>query len=259
MPLSIEPQITAKRRVVTTEFERYEIKFWVSEPEAERVIAAVQPWMDRDPWSRGKIAQNVSLYLDTRHLSFWESHVSAAPSREKLRIRGYGDPPTGEAFFEVKRKVKAVTLKTRARLPVERVHDALRGRPVRTYPEEQRHLDEFLWIARMRRAEPVVLVAGYREGFVARGSEDTRMTIDRDLRYQPMTRATLAFDPTRWRRIPGPHSERTAFGRPYCLIEMKFGNVVSRFLADIVSRFGLRREAYSKYVMAIAALTGKVP
>lgn len=58
---------------------------------------------------------------------FLDLHTQKAPDRSKLRIRAYGSPPSGPAFFEVKRKVKRVTFKDRAVVPMEALPALLNG------------------------------------------------------------------------------------------------------------------------------------
>src|SRR5207248_3941073 len=88
--------------------------------------------------------------LDTRGLMCFSNHIENVPSRWKLRVRAYGDPPAGAAFFEVKYKLKSIGLKKRATIPLFRAADVLQGRrpPTLVRAEERHNLDAFIFLQR---------------------------------------------------------------------------------------------------------------
>lgn len=261
-----EPQRTttprvARRQVLAykTSFQRTEVKYWVTEAVAQRIAAFANPYLELDPFSRAGVrTRNVSLYLDTRGLVCLHSHLLGAPDRWKLRVRAYGEPPTGSAFFEVKRKLKSITMKTRATLPVSAVAGVLTGRhvPVPAAPDEKKNLDAFVFLQRLHRVEPQVVVAAYREAFVSRLRDDVRMTIDREIVYQPAYGPELVTRPHAWVTVPGPDEGRTWYGKRRALIELKFRGPAPVWMAEMVSGFGLKQEAFSKYVAAMTHLRG---
>ncbi len=214
-----EPALLTKPRLVLgeaagyrTTFERAELKYWVTERLADRIAEFAQPYLQLDPFSRtGRKTRNISLYLDTRGLVCLEDHVSGALDRWKLRVRTYGEDPSGVAFFEVKRKIKSITLKTRATLPVSAVADLLTGRrvPVPANVAERKHLDRFVFLQRLHRVEPQVLIAAHRQAFVSRRGDDVRMTIDREIVYQPARGPTLVPRSRAWVTVPGPDEGRS--------------------------------------------------
>lgn len=255
----IEP--SARAAVIRTTFERFELKYWVTEAVAERLIAFSTPYLEPDPWTRkGQRTRNVSLYLDTRGLVCLTSHVEGALDRWKVRVRAYGEPPAGSAFFEVKRKAKGITLKKRATLPVSAVRAVLTGgsAPPPLRPDERRHLEEFVYFQRLHRLQPQVLVAAYRDPFVARQrGEDVRMTIDREIVYQPARGPELNPDPRAWISVPGVDEGRDWYGKRRALVEMKFRGAPPAWMREAVMRFDLRQQAFSKYVAAMLHLRAR--
>ena len=250
-------------RAIRTTLERFELKYWVTEPVADAIVAFAAPYLEVDPFSTaGGSTRAVSLYLDRRGLHFLEQHVSGAPDRSKLRVRAYGDPPDPDAaaFFEVKRKVKSVTLKKRATLRVADVRHVLRtGYPRAriTKSDERKHLDDFIFLQRMHRAEPQVLVAAYREAFQSRiTGDDVRMTIDREIVYQPARGPEIQPRPRAWVSVPGPDEGKIWYGKRRALIELKFRGSPPRWMCELVARLGLRQEAFSKYVSAMIHMRG---
>jgi hypothetical protein len=241
---------------IRTEFERFELKYWIDERTATQVQRACAPHVSCDPFTRSKeLQRNVSLYLDTPLLRFYEAHVGAAEDRFKLRVRSYGDPASPVSFLEVKRKRKTVTLKTRAGVATDDVSRALGGRAdVRLRaPSDRRNLDMFLFLAARFRVEPKVVTGCYREAFASRNRwEDARVTFDREVSYQPARGARLDLPRDRWIPLgPTPH---TYFGARMVMLELKFRGAPPWWMTELVTNLGLKRTAFSKYTSAIEHL-----
>lgn len=258
--------------VIRTTFERFELKYWVTSLVADRIVHFSRPYLEHDPFSRsGKTTRNVSLYLDSRGYHFHAVHTSGAPARIKIRVRTYGDPPQspvrpGEsggrvAFFETKRKIKSVTLKARATLPIEHVSAVLDGSIDLSLckPSDRPHLETFLFLSAVHRAEPKVLVASRREAFVSRvRGHDVRMTIDREIAYQPAHGRELVADPRRWIPLDGLRGRRPPYGVSRALVELKFLGAAPSWMVEMVARLDMRRESFSKYIAAIDHLRGRL-
>jgi hypothetical protein len=241
-------------RAVRTTFERFELKYWMTEQVASRVLEFATPYIVRDENGLSPAAQrNVTLYLDTWGFRFYRMHELLAPDRFKLRVRSYGDPIGPSAFFEIKHKRKTITMKERAEVPLAQVPYVLGGQTDHLPEAVVPRLEPFMRLMTVHRASPKVLVACQREAFESRISgEDVRLTFDRDLVYQPTLRPDLGYDRRAWRVI-GDGDSRPSFGRQRVLLELKFG-VCPRWLVELVSRFDLKREAFSKYMAAIALM-----
>jgi VTC domain len=256
------PKPVASSLAIRTTFERFELKYWVTEPLAQRVLQFAAPYLKRDPYSTTYDAQrNTTLYLDTRGFQFAENHELLSPDRSKLRIRVYGIPLGKLAFFEVKRKVKTITLKERFALPVPEVTNVLGRRPVTcTVPEDaHRTLSDFTFQMLLHRAVPKLYVACHREAFESLiPGEDVRLTVDRELVYQTAYNANFAVDERAWKDINEGDDTRPAFGRRRCMLELKFDGSPPRWMTELVRHFNLQREAYSKYTTAATQLRGRI-
>ena len=249
------------RDAVRTTFERFELKFWIAEPVAQRISKFVEPYVKRDTHNPTWESQrNTSLYLDTRGYRFYENHLALQPNRSKLRIRVYGRPFGPLAFFEVKRKVKSITMKDRFVLPIEEVPNVLeRRRPKCSMsPDAERTFGEFMFQMSVHRAEPKIFVACYRQAFDSKlPGEDVRVTIDRELVYQPATGNRFAPDDRRWIPIQEGDDARPALGRRRAILELKFDGRAPPWVVDLVRCFDLTREAFSKYTTAVQQLRGR--
>jgi hypothetical protein len=262
-PGSVAPASPAVRgrETIRTTFERFELKFWIAEPVAQRIEKFVEPYMRRDTHNLDWESQrNTSLYLDTRGYRFYENHLALLPNRSKLRIRVYGRPFGPLAFFEVKRKVKVITMKDRFVLPIEDVPNVLgRRRPSCPIPPDaERTFGEFMFQMSVHRAEPKIFVACYRQAFDSKiPGEDVRVTIDRELVYQPATGNRFEPDDRRWVPIQEGDDARPALGRRRAILELKFDGRAPPWVVDLVRCFDLTREAFSKYTTAVQQLRGR--
>ena len=247
---------------IRTVFERFELKYWVTEPLAQRILEFALPYLKRDAHATTREAQrNTTLYLDTRAFRFCESHMNLSPDRSKLRIRAYGRPYSKLAFFEVKRKVKTITMKERVALPIAEVENVLSRRPVNCEVSEaaRRTLGDFVLQMCLHRAEPKLFVACFREAFESRvPGEDVRMTIDRDLVYQHSQGFGFTPNEHRWVDIHEGDDSRTAYGQRRAMLELKFNGTPPRWMVELVRHFNLQREAFSKYTTAALQLRGRL-
>ena len=260
-PRNVAPASASASQAIRTVFQRFELKYWVTEPLAQRVLAFAEPYLQRDVHALTKDDQrNTTLYLDTRGFQFCENHMLLSPDRSKLRIRVYGQPLGKLAFFEVKRKVKTITLKERFALPIAEVERVLSRRPIECEISEaaRRTLGDFVFQMCLHRAVPKVFVSCFREAFESRISgEDVRLTVDRDLMYQPSD--GFGFKPLERRYVPIHEGDdtRPSHGKRRAMLELKFNGSPPRWMTELVRHFNLQREAFSKYTTAALQLRGR--
>jgi len=241
--------------------QRFELKYWIPDRLAERVLAFAAPYVERDAHSATRASQrNTTLYLDSRGFHFFESHEALAPDRAKLRIRAYGQPLGALGFLEVKRKLKSGTHKSRCSLPLAQVENVLGGRRLSCcLPEDTRPaFGDFMFRMHVHRAQPQLYIGCFREAFESRiPGEDVRLTIDRELVYQAASGARFDPDPARWLALRDAGDARPVFGRRPAMLELKFDGSAPRWMVELVRCFNLQREAYSKYVAAVRQLRGR--
>jgi hypothetical protein len=239
--------------------DRFELKYWVPEELTAQALEYGKPYLILDPESqkRGLLHQcSTSIYLESPDLHSFRSHVDGAPDRFKLRVRAYGDPPAGMAFFEIKRKLDSRGVKTRAAVPVEFVKDILEGNydrlPDTMKASAKKNLEAFLAAQLRIQAEPLVLVRAYRESYCsADPHEEVRMTFDRRICYQPARGASFDCDPDGW--IPINGEDQHGQQGPHALIELKFAKLPPIWMRRLVEQMGLLRVGFSKYCSAVRA------
>lgn len=237
--------------------DRFELKYWVPEALTQAALEYGRPYLILDPEisKRGLQHQcSTSLYLETPDLASFRTHVDGAPDRFKLRVRAYGDPPTGMAFFEIKRKLDSRGVKTRAAVPLESVQRYLEGTydrlPDSMKPSARRNLESFLYAQLSSQAQPFLLVRAFRESYCsADPREEVRMTFDRRICYQPARGATFDHDPDGW--IPINGEEEHGQQGEHTLIEMKFAKLPPAWMKRVIQQLGLARVSFSKYCAAV--------
>lgn len=236
-------------------FERFELKYWVDEKTAQAAIRFAKPYLVPDPFGDERHRQrNTTLYLETPDRDFMRLHQEKATDRFKLRIRKYGDPPAGPAFFEIKRKVKNVIVKQRALVPGQDMCRLVEGDflslPWLPRVDHRHNLETFLYLMLLHRATPAVFVSCVREAYVAPDpEEDTRLTVDRDTVFQPARRTDFACDPTAWTAVSGAEWRADSSGG--VIVELKFRGTAPWWMQELAQRLALEREGYSKYLSAM--------
>jgi len=169
--------------------------------------------------------------------------------RFKLRVRRYEDDPRSPTFFEIKKRLNNIVMKDRALLDSETAGSLLdmqRVGPARIAPgmtadNEHPVVSNFLRLARMIDARPVLGVRYLREAYESRGVDPVRITFDSNLEYAVL-RSGYAYDEKlRWRRtrIEG------------VILEIKFTNRFPGWLSALARTFELDRRPVPKYVMSL--------
>lgn len=185
-----------------------------------------------------------SVYFDTENLDSYKLAATGRRNRYKIRTRSYVD--TGDTFLEVKTEgARAVTVKER--IPYPSCDRAYLNAAGRDYVEESlRGMIEVPATA----FEPILTTAYRRTTVLLPVSEnnpvDSRMTIDTNLTWTPMSERALA------------HNSQYEVGTPYTaagmvIIETKSGSAPS--VADKhLWRAGIRPSKISKFATGMAAL-----
>lgn len=233
---------------IVQSFERFEFKFWAPQERVSQVLTLLDGVMQEDEVAKqsGTSQVNTSLYLDSRRFVFLEQHLAGLADRIKLRVRYYGLAPKGPCFFEIKRRQNMVVMKQRAVVTLDQTR-ALLGDLTRPAPAEHADnvaLQHFQYLALRCQAEPKLLVRAQRAAYRSVDpAVDVRLTIDRDVQWQPPPRADpLTPNPDSWRAVSGNE------GR--ALVEVKFREARPWWLGVLARQLAPWRVSFSKYVAA---------
>jgi len=241
--------------VDTLHFERYEYKYFVPEPLTSDVRRFIRPYVVADEHARRAAAGRYTiynLYLDTPRFDLYDACVGGALDRFKLRIRWYDEAARGPFFFEVKRKIRQVVRKDRARVSFDELAAIARGDvPVLAYGRARDNLAAFLDRVALHGAEPCVLTRYTREAYESVFADYARLTFDRSMAFQPARGWRLPGDPRGWMYTDAARDTEAVRGAT--MIELKFTRAFPRWMSDLVAEFGLERVGYSKYIASVRA------
>ncbi|MBN1511509.1 MAG: polyphosphate polymerase domain-containing protein [Phycisphaerae bacterium] len=222
---------------------RYELKYRITEAQAVMIAEHIRPYMRPDRHSATGEYSLVSLYLDSADLRLYRETRCQVKNRYKLRIRSYSSDPDAPCFFEIKRRINRVGVKSRARVPREAVVPLLADaiRPCRVSCREPDVLEQFLYYRQLLHAAPVVELRYLREAFESRFDDDVRVTFDRHLRCRVTHAPELGHNGCGWHQPP----ERGV------VLEIKFTHGYPLWISRMLHAFGLRLASNSKYMRAI--------
>ena len=228
---------------------RMELKYCVPAPVSECVLDVARTHLVPDVLSLGPRQRVTSLYLDTPQLMFLRWHRDRAGDRFKLRIRRYGEEPAPTLYAELKRKTGSVVRKHRAAFPANALHTILEGSGVpdsAASPQDAKNLREFAYRRWVSGATPRMLVTCVREP-MRDPDDETAVTVDRDLQYQPTRHADLLGDACAWQPIP----LSCASGPATALVELKYGVRPPAWMDALIVQLAPWRVSFSKYVAAM--------
>jgi len=227
---------------------RHEMKYLVSEAKAAAIAQFIRPYVQPDRYSklqRGGSYPVVSLYLDSDNLQLCRESLTGQKNRFKLRIRSYTDELDYPRFFEIKRRVNNVIIKSRAQVSDRDVPTLLAGSPLppQDYTTDEEALNQFQLYIKCIDAKPVVLVRYMRQAFEGDSETRVRVTFDRELCYK-MTRAPQV-------RLEGTGWQRSSLTMGKVILEIKFTDRYPSWLTQMVKYFDLQQESISKYATSI--------
>ncbi|OHB65100.1 MAG: hypothetical protein A2Y77_00420 [Planctomycetes bacterium RBG_13_62_9] len=227
---------------------RFELKYLITEIEAVVMERYIRPFLPPDKYSklqRGGQYPIVSLYLDSPDLQLCRESLTGQKNRFKLRIRSYTDDPEYPRFFEIKRRINRVIMKSRARVTDRDVPILLGGRslPPQGYTTDEAALHQFqLYVANIC-AGPMILIRYMREAFESTSENRVRVTFDRALCYKVTDEPQV--------RLGGPGWQRNALTEGNVILEIKFTGTYPAWLIRLVRDFGLDARSISKFATSM--------
>lgn len=234
---------------------RFELKYVIDEQRARAVREYARGYVEPDEHVQDLRTCSYpihSLYLDSSTLSLYRQTVQGLKNRFKLRIRFYDDAPAHPAFLEIKRRLNDAIRKERAAISREGVHRLLKGRPLDPsdlIPANGNGcvagaLERFCHLVHELGAQPAAYVSYVREAYVSPGSDQLRVTFDRQIR-------AATFD---WRTGLESPVTGVAANVHGVVLELKFVDRFPHWMRDLVWAFDLQRRSMAKYVHCVEAL-----
>ena len=241
-----------EQRGAKTEFHRYELKFRLPVELIPDIKRCVLPYVTPDPHAAHKPDHTYtvrSIYYDSDDLIFYHEKLDSVKVRKKLRIRGYNRPEDeAPIFFEIKRKYGRRGYKERLSMPIGQLLPALNGvdEAIADLPFLSRKvIERFRYNILRKKLSPVVLVTYEREPLIGIDDLRLRVTFDQNIRSLIDPRLDQLFDEKNLRQFEDRHF----------VLELKFDDLMPRWMAELMRDFDLRSHSYSKYCHGIDAWT----
>lgn len=234
-------------------FKRYEKKFLVSDVQAKRLIDRLltERGMVLDKYCRdGNVYGIYNLYFDDEENSVINTSLMRPKFKEKLRLRGYSIPETGEetVFLELKRKIRGIVTKRRAILPYSAamafVCDGVR--PKTDDYSVNRMLNEIEYFLKHKKVSPKVFISYERLAMTDRLAPTLRITFDSNIltrRYDVDLAKGAGGEP-----LLAPNEQ---------VMEIKFTNAPPKWLCDILTEEKVFMTHFSKYGNEYSRLRGR--
>lgn len=227
---------------------RYELKYLISEAKGAAIDRYIRSFLEYDRYSklqRGGMYPIVSLYVDSPDMQLCKETLTGLKNRFKLRIRSYTDEPEYPRFFEIKRRINRVILKSRARVTDQDVPLLLAGRllPPQGYSTDEAALNQFQLYMAMINAGPKVLIRYTRQAFENTDENRVRVTFDRDLCYKITEEPKV--------RLSGSGWQRNSLTNGGVVLEIKFTGTYPAWLARMAALFDLHARSVSKFATSI--------
>jgi len=227
---------------------RYEMKYLIDEIKAAGVVQYIRPFLPPDRYSklqREGMYPMVSLYIDSPDLQLCRESLTGQKNRFKLRIRSYTDEPEYPRFFEIKRRINTVIMKSRARVTDADVPLLLAGRslPPQGYSTDEQALHQFQLYMTSIQAGPLVLVRYMRQAFEGTGENRVRVTFDRELCYKVTDEPYV--------RLGGSGWQHHTFTVAHTILEIKFTGRYPAWLSRLVEDFELDVMPISKFATSV--------
>ena len=235
--------------------ERREFKYLVSNDEAKRMVEYLNGICELDSYAGPKGSYSIrSLYLDTDRYHLYQANNVEKLRRFKARIRSYPQG-NGNVWLEIKERHGDTIRKTRVRVAAKFWRHLVEEPGVFSSSDfsepDGALIERFLWHVQSYHLRPKALVEYDREAYVSLLDDYARVTFDRGIRCQLQDDWSLDASEGRWRVVD--HPRRVWALEPLCVLELKFGARVPRWMTVFVQNFEVIRYSFSKYCYSIDA------
>ncbi|MHC4575120.1 MAG: VTC domain-containing protein [Planctomycetota bacterium] len=225
---------------------RYELKYRISESKARAIERFIKPYLHLDHYCKLQPAGAypiVTLYLDSVDMRLCRQTLEGNKNRFKLRIRSYTNDVNYPRFFEIKRRMNAIIIKTRARVMHQDVANLLSrlSVPSEKFETDEHVLQQFQLYMKSVNAGPVMRVRYVRRAYEGDTENRVRVTFDRELAFKVSREPEVTLDGRDWQR----------YASNGAILEIKFTARYPAWLSQMARCFNLRQESISKYVTSV--------
>lgn len=214
-------------------FQRYELKFLLSEDQKERLLTYFPCYMRPDPYGLTTIR---NLYYDSDHYRLIRRSIEKPVYKEKLGVRRYGDiTPDSQVFVELKKKYKKVVYKRRLSLTEREATAWLPG--IIPPPDQSQIACEISYVLRYYESlHPVAFLSYDRCAYFGKEDATFRITFDKNIvcRQSDLSLTSAVYG-------------ACLLPKGQVLMEMKSMGAIPLWLVHFLSEEKLYQTSFSKY------------
>ena len=223
-----------------TVFERYELKYLLTEAQKQKIFAAMEAFMQPDRYGWTTIR---NLYYDTDNCLLIRRSVEKPVYKEKLRIRSYSQATADDTVFvELKKKYKSVVYKRR--IPMQN-KDAIKWLAGEYHPDDPTQIAEEIdyFLSFYGALAPKVFLSYRRQAYYAKDGSDFRITFDDQILCR-QTDLSLQSDVYGTEILPAGQ----------VLMEIKCSGGIPLWMTKVLSEEKIYKTSFSKYGTAYKTL-----
>ena len=214
-------------------FERYELKYLVSQKQKEEILEVMSQYMNLDEYGKHTIR---NIYFDTPSYRLIRDSLGKPIYKEKLRLRSYA--PTREnspVFIELKKKYQSIVYKRRICVLEKEAMDYLcQGKPLSNPNQVSKEIDYFKDF--YENLIPRMFLSYEREAYACLDDTDFRVTFDQNIL---------------WRRSELDLKEgvygNSLLPQRYSLMEVKTPGSIPLWMVAILTKEKVYKTSFSKY------------
>jgi len=214
-------------------FKRKEKKYKLSRQQMEAFLSVLEKYMIKDKYGVHTIR---NLYLDTEDYALIRRSMEKPIYKEKIRLRGYGEPDAdSRVFLELKKKYKGVVYKRRVKMSLNEAEEYLESR--KTEHKDTQVMKEIEYFMDYYQSPtPKAYVAYERVAYFSEEDDNLRVTFDTDIRGRFVS-LTLDCDAGCEEILP----------KGYCIMEIKTVGAMPAWMVETLSKLKIYPSSFSKY------------
>jgi VTC domain len=224
-------------------FNRFEFKYVMPFQSAMEFVSQISDKMKLDTHAGPDGAYKInSLYYDSESLDFFWEKIEGIKVRRKLRIRTYGTDKPTDAFIEIKQRIDKTVQKMRVKLKYQQALEILENK--NSGEIKDKILDQALYLVDHYALKPQAVISYDRYPFMGIYDQGLRITVDTNLRCQS----------DRTDEINSREFSPYFLPPEFSILEIKFNDVVPRWLVNHIGYFQCNLRRISKYCEGINKL-----
>ena len=219
-------------KTVQYSFKRYEKKYLLTLSQQAALLEEMKQYMEPDIYGE---TVNCNIYYDTDNWELIRKSIEKPVYKEKLRVRSYGTPKSGDnVFIELKKKYDGIVYKRRTTMPCQDFEKYLSGNTNLSHGNQISKEIEYFQC--LYNSKPKVYIAYDRTSYIGKENKELRITFDRNIRFRD-----YALD------LRKGDFGKSLLDRDSVLMEIKIPGTAPLWLARLLSKIKARPTSFSKY------------